>query len=197
MVTTNPISSPIVPNAADGTVPDQPVGPTVTHYQQLASQFIAALDQIAAIIPRLEAAHPSTVDLVRSRQNIRIAFLATATSAVEQTPELQAVRQLDPTEARDTLQFLEAFKPVLDKVTAFAKTLSFTMQSRKASLATSSLRIYYFAKGIAKDPNSAQVASLVANMERDLGRRGRSKTPPASQAPAAPGIGIKRLTQAA
>jgi hypothetical protein len=191
---TNQSDTAFNPAAADGTVPDQPVGPTVTHYQQLASQFIVALDQIAAIIPRLEAVHVSTAKSVRSRLNIPIEFLATTTSAVEQTPELQAVRQFDATEARDTLQFLDAFKPVLDKVATFATNLEFTMQTRKSSLTVNALRMYSIAKGIAKDPNSAQVASLVGNMKRDLGRHGRPKASLASKEAAA---AKKRLTQAA
>lgn len=163
----------------DGTTPLAVDGasPTVTHYQQIAAEFMAALDQIALIIPKLEAVHVSTANLVRSRLNVPNEFLATVTAAVEQTPELQAVKKLDVNEARDTLQFLEAFRPVRDKVDAFAKNLKHTMDSRKATLATQSLQVYDIAKGVARDPNSATVASLVANMKRDLGRRGRPKTP--------------------
>jgi len=165
--------------------------PTITHYQQIAAEFMAALDQIALIIPKLEAVHVSTANLVRSRLNVPNEFLATVTAAVEQTPELQAVKKLDVNEARDTLQFLEAFRPVRDKVDAFAKNLKHTMDSRKATLATQSLQVYDIAKGVARDPNSATVASLVANMKRDLGRRGRPKTPVALRKTApAPGIGV-------
>lgn len=177
----------------DGTTPPttEPPGPTVTRYQQLAAEFTAALDEIATIIPKLEAAHISTANFVRSHLNVPIEFLATVTAAVDQTAELQGVRKLDVNAARDTLQFLDAFRPVLDKVTAFAKNLQFTMNSRKASLASDALQIYVIAKGIARDPNSATVASLVQNMKRDLGRRGRPKTPLAvRRAAAAPGIGV-------
>jgi hypothetical protein len=177
----------------DGTTPpavDTPT-PTITHYQQIAAQFMAALDEIALIIPKLEAVHVSTANLVRSRLNVPNEFLATVTAAVEQTPELQAVKKLDVNEAHDTLQFLEAFRPVRDKVDAFAKNLKHTMDSRKATLATQSLQVYDIAKGVARDPNSATVASLVANMKRDLGRRGRPKTPLAlRKTTPAPGIGV-------
>lgn len=179
---------------SDGTTtppPDQPSTLTVTHYQQLAAQFMAALDEIATIIPKLEAAHISTANFVRSHLNVPIEFLGTATAAVEQTAELQGVKKLDVASARDTLQFIDAFRPVLDKVSAFAKNLQFTLNSRKASLASEALQIYDIAKGLARDPNSATVASLVANMKRDLGRRGRPKTPLAvRKAVPAPGIGV-------
>lgn len=149
--------------------------PTVTHYKQLADQFSQALDEIASIIPKLEAQHPATANFVRSHLNVPTEFLATAIAAVEQTPELQGVNKLDVAAARDTLQFIDAFRPIQDKVTAFANSLKFTMASRKASLAADALQIYSIAKGIARDPGAAAVASLVSNLKRDLGRRGRAK----------------------
>ena len=150
--------------------------PTITFYQQLADEFMKELDDIAPIIPQLEAAHISTANFVRSHLNVPNEFLATALAAVEQTPALQAVNKLDVLAARDTLQFIEAFRPVLDKVSAFANALKFTIASRKASLAADSLQIYDIAKGLARDPGSAALASVVANLKRDLGRRGRPKT---------------------
>jgi len=170
--------------------PDTPT-PTITHYQQIAAEFMAALDEISQIIPKLAAAHVSTANLVRSRLNVPNQFLATVTAAVVQVPELQAMQKLDVNEALDTLQFLEAFRPVRDKVDAFATNLKYTMDSRKADLATKALLTYDVAKGLARDPNSATIAALVANMKRDLGRRGRPKTPLAvRRAGPAPGIGV-------
>ncbi|HJQ37195.1 MAG TPA: hypothetical protein VKB93_08655 [Thermoanaerobaculia bacterium] len=159
--------------------------PTITHYQQLADEFMKELDEIAATIPKLEASHVSTANFVRSHLNVSIDFLATAIAAVEQTPALQGVDKLDVLAARDTLQFIEAFRPVLDKVSAFASNLKFTIASRKASLAADALQIYDIAKGVARDPGSAAVASLVANMKRDLGRRGRTKASTAARKAAA------------
>lgn len=149
--------------------------PTVTFYQKLADDFSKALDEITAIIPKLEITHPATANFVRSHLNVPTEFLATAIAAVEQTPELQGTGKLDVAAARDTLQFIDAFRPIQDKVTAFANSLKFTMASRKASLAADALQIYSIAKGIARDPGAAAVASLVSNLKRDLGRRGRPK----------------------
>lgn len=164
----------------DGTIPEvtpttPTATPTITFYKQLADEFMKELDEIAPIIPQLEAAHISTVNFVRSHLNVPIEFLATAIAAVEQTPALQAVNKLDVLAGRDTLQFIEAFRPVLDKVSAFTNALKFTIASRKASLAADSLQIYDIAKGLARDPGSAAIASVVANMKRDLGKRGRPK----------------------
>jgi len=171
--------------AVDGTPPD-PAGtpsPTLTHYQQLADQFSKALDDIVAIIPKLESTHIATANFVRSHLNVPTEFLATAIAAVEQVPELQSVNKLDVAAARDTLQFIEAFRPVQDKVTAFASSLKFTMSSRKATLAADALQVYSIIKGLARDPGSAGIASFVANLKRDLGRRGRPKNPVAAAKP--------------
>jgi hypothetical protein len=96
---------------------------------------------------------------------------------VEQTPALEGGEQARrPRAGRDTLQFIEAFRPVLDKVSAFTNALKFTIASRKASLAADSVQIYDIAKGLARDPGSAAIDSVVPNMKRDLGKRGRAKT---------------------
>ena len=172
--------------AADASAdPTTTPSPTVTHYQQLAADFSKALDEISAIIPRLELTHASTAKFVRSHLNVPMEFLATAIAVVEQVPALQHAEKLNVDAARDTLQFIDAFRPIADKVNAFAKSLNDTMASRRANLAADSLQIYSIAKGLARDPNSANVAALVANLKRDLGRRGRpkgsvtaAKTPP-------------------
>src|ERR1043165_5846225 len=149
--------------------------PTVTHYQQVADQVCKALDDIAALIPKLELTHASTAKFVRSHLNVPTEFLATAIAVVEQVPELSNVNKLDVVGARDTLQFIEAFRPVADKAMAFAKSVTDTISLRKANLAADSLQVYAIAKGLARDRKSGGIASLVANLKRDLGRRGRPK----------------------
>ena len=182
------------PLPADGTEPalEPVVTPTVTHYQQIAAQFCALFDQAVLILPKLEVKHSSTSRFVRTHQNIPIPFMATAISAVEQTVELQSVGKLDAANGRDTLQFQEAFRPVYDKIQAFADSLNFTMDSRIAYLAADSLQLYDVAKGLARDPNGAVIAGFVEIMQRDLGRSGRPRTKkpttpnPAPAAPPAP-----------
>jgi hypothetical protein len=159
--------------------------PTLTFYQKLADDFMTELDNIAVVIPKLEAAHVSTASFVRGHLNVSNVFLATTVTSVEQTEILQRIEKLDVQAARDTLQFLEAFRSVLDKVTAFQKNLKFTMDSRKAALAASALQVYEVSKGLARDPGSASLASVVANMKRDLARPGRPKLTAAARKAAA------------
>ncbi|HEV7764670.1 MAG TPA: hypothetical protein VGQ76_06690 [Thermoanaerobaculia bacterium] len=173
--TANPVNPTV--DVIPATTPDPPATPTITFCKQLADEFMRELDEIATIIPQLETSHTSTANFVRSHVNIPNEFLATAVAAVEQTPALQTVNKLDVLAARDTLQFIEAFRPVLDKVSAFASALKFTLASRKALLAVDALQIYDIAKGLARDPGGAALVSVVANLKRDLGRGRRQKTP--------------------
>ncbi len=182
-------SSAAAVSPAIGATPDaQTTSPlTITFYQQLANNFVKALDEITAVIPKLEISQRTTTSFVRSHLNVPTEFLGTAIAGVERTPELQGAGRLDVPAARATLQFIEAFRPVQDKVTAFANSLKFTMDSGKASLAADALQVYAIAKGVARHPEAIAVASLVANLKRDLGRRGRSKKPVAVAGKPSPG----------
>lgn len=162
--------------------------PTITHYQNLATQLSVAVTGLIAQIPRFESAHPAIAGFVKANRQIPPDFIATVLAAVETNPELQKLEKFDVTEARDTLQFLEAFRPLVDQVDALARDLKFTMDARKAKVAADGLQIYAIAKGIARDPNSAMVAAHVRNMKRDLGRsrpktRTTATTPPAGGSP--------------
>jgi hypothetical protein len=75
----------------------------------------------------------------------------------------------------DVLQFIEAFRPVLNKVAALGRNIKFTMSSRKAALAADALRVYDLAKSVARDPRKAPVFAHVKIMKRDLNRNGRRK----------------------
>jgi hypothetical protein len=144
---------------------------TITGYQQLASEFMSGLDILAAIIPKLEVKHVTTANLVKSHQSIPDPFLASTIAAVEQSAELQNVKKLDIPSSRDTMQFIEAFRTVADKLNGVAQSLEFTLRSRKATLAIVALQIYDVAKGLSRDPGSAGLALHVANMKRDLNRQ--------------------------
>ena len=152
--------------------PVSPITPTVTHYQQLAADFVKALDQIATIIPQLQAAEAAVAKFTRGQLGIPEKFCVTAIKAVEQVPELLASNVLDPTEAYDTLQFLEAFNGVRDKALQFAKDLKFTFDSRKAGLSSRALQVYALAKALVRDKRNPKphIESHVENLKRDLAR---------------------------
>jgi|GEM_PF-121429 hypothetical protein len=167
-------------------VPADPVPPaqtpTITHYQQIALNLAKAVDDMLALIPSFVEAHPDTTAFVRTHQNVPLTFIATAVAAVEANPELQG-GTFDATEARDTLQFIDAFRPMADLLSAAAKNLTFSINSRKANAGNGALEVYAIAKRVARNPLSTTVASHVGNLKRDLGRRGPRKGKPAPGTP--------------
>jgi hypothetical protein len=178
------MSTPVSPSTTRPTA-NQPIDGatttlTTTRYQEIAAQFMSGLDTLTATIPNLEVEHPSVIDTVQGHLAIPDAFLGSTIAAVEQTAHLQALDQLDIPAGHDVLQFIDAFRPVFEKVNALARNLKFTMASRKSVLAFDALRIYEIAKGLARDPRNAPLAAHVKVMKRDLNRPGRPapKLPP-------------------
>jgi nitroreductase len=149
--------------------------PSLTYHQRLAAEIMRDLDAVAAKIPYLESPHPSKAAFVRSHGNVPIPFLQTATVAVEQTEELQAVRKLDPPQAHDTLQYVEAFRPVSHHLFALGRRVKFSVTLRRSQLAFQSLQIYAIAQGLASGKRGPKIAAHVENLRRDLGRRGRPR----------------------
>lgn len=143
---------------------------TVTQYQQLAEQFRADLARVTAILPPLE--DNVTVSSVKSHLNVRRVFLDTVIASVERHSELQAVGRLNVASAREALQYIDAFRAVLDDVMAFAGRVTLTIQSRQADVTREALQIYDIAKGLERDGRNPELTVSVANMKRDLGRRG-------------------------
>jgi hypothetical protein len=144
--------------------------PTPTHYQQKAGQLGAILTELTAQIPKFEGKHPSTADFVRRHQNIPMEFIAGVTAAVEAIPELLATGKYNVVEARDTFQFIEAFRPILDRMEMLTTDLKFTLDAQYAKLVTDGLQMYDIAKGFARDPASPSIAAHVEIMRRNLGR---------------------------
>lgn len=171
--------------AVTGTADDAPA-PTVTRYQQLASEISAQVKAAFARIPSLEESHPLTKKLVKLHALVPTQFIATATTAVESSPELTGVQTLNPVETRDTLQFLEAFLPFFDEMTALTRNLKFTLDSRKTKGVLASLRLYAIAKGVARDDSATNVAAHVQNMKRDLNKKGGTKKKAPSTQPQTP-----------
>ena len=168
------VNTPAV-NAAD---PAPPQTPTTTYYQQAVDDFVKALNGGIAALPDvgLGASHPATDRFVRTHQNVPLAFLASAIAAVEQSPSLAGTETFDTADARSTLQFLEAFTPLSERIDAFNHTLDYTLMSKRADLAARCLQVYAVSKALARHVGaSAGPVSLtthVHTMKRNLGKRG-------------------------
>ena len=161
------------------------VTPTITHYQQVADRVSAMIDELLTALPKLELPHPTTVKFVRAHASIPIPFIETAVTAVGRREELQVVSRLDVSAGWDTLQLNQALRSLSDKLFHFAKKIEYTADTRIAVVAADCLQLYYLVKGLARDPERADMLELVADLKRDLGGKGNPKrTPKKKEEPA-------------
>jgi hypothetical protein len=176
------------PAVTGSPVPDSP-GTAVTPYEQLAASVRKALTDLRAMVPDAERGRGMSPQFVRAHVNVPTASLKTVYNVVAATPSLQAVGKYRLQTNRDTLQFLDAFQPVMDDVVANLKEMKRIVDSRKAALVVESLQIYAIAQGIIRDPLETVLALHVENMRRDLRRKGgRKKKKTAPGPPPAPAL---------
>jgi len=176
---------------------DDPLPPatlTPTYYDRLAAEIMDDLDKVAAKFPKLEDRHRATANQRRAHLNVPRPFLGTAVVVSEEVPE---ARKLDPADGRETLQYLDAFAAVDDKLGVVRAELRFTMRSRRTSLAVQALRVYDYVRSMARDGTVPEQGLYAENLRRDLGKRGRprkkrqSEPPPEPDRPDQPGSGTE------
>lgn len=150
----------------------RPDTPTVTEMDRIAEQVRTAVEAVSALIPKLERPHRSTRTRDRAHRTVPRDFIVSMIAAVEQLEELQAVRKFDVDDARETLQFIDAFRPVADQLATLTAALRFTLESRKARVVAAGLQTYDIARGLARDEEMTPLTAHVDNLKRDL-RRGQ------------------------
>jgi hypothetical protein len=148
---------------------------TLTNYELLAAEILRDLDAVAAKIPKLEAYHQASANLIRAHVNVPGHFLVTAVAAIEQTPEFQRARPLEAVRGHDTLQYLKAFGTVRDRLASLERHVKHTMDSRKARLAQVAFQIYSVLRGLSRDARDISTESHIEFLQRDLGKRGRPR----------------------
>src|ERR1700694_3674777 len=84
--------------------------PAAGPYADAVTAIQAALDAIVAAIPATPLKQQSTVKYVRRRQGVKPELIAKAVTAAQTAPVLQSL--LDVPDARDTLAFGDAFRPI-------------------------------------------------------------------------------------
>jgi hypothetical protein len=163
-----------IDNKATAAEPD--IGATITEALARAEEFFKSLDALAALLPNMQASHPRTAAFVRAHKTIPLTFLYTTLAVVEQTPALQQLAKFDVVQARATLQIMEAFRPVLDRMEAFADKVRFTLDSRRSDLTDDSLQAYEIIKALARKTEGADEVAKAANLKRDMGRKQTKET---------------------
>lgn len=145
--------------------------PTITHYQQVAAELLKALDQITSIVPQIEEAEAGP-KIVRGHLSVSEAFCVAAVNSLEQLPQVQASKKLDPVAVRNKLQYLEAFRPIADTIGAVAKRVDYTLMFLKSAVVEDALQVYRITKGFAGDKRSPLIQAHAATMKAALNRKG-------------------------
>jgi hypothetical protein len=152
--------------------------PTLTHFQELAAQLKTAIGAVLAEIPEFDLGHDNNAHFVSAHQSVPAEFIGTVASSID--PAQIGTNIFDPADAQNVLQFVEAFRPLVNDAAALAAGLDFTVKAQYARVAAGALNAYAITKRLAHK-GDATTKLHVQNMRRDLGRtrvRPRAKTTP-------------------
>jgi len=153
--------------------------PVITPYQKIAAQLSTAINETVVQIP----GYNDDLSNIPKRLSRRVPpeFVGMTMAAVDASPELQGVNQLDPNDCRDDMQFSQAFQPLTDLFLSVARRMGLLIRVRDVRSGRSALAIYNIAKRVAMNPNNTHVAVHVANLKALLRqkRAGQQAKPPA------------------
>jgi hypothetical protein len=154
-----------------------PEPPTLTRYQQIATELYGDLQTIRGKLPELEAPHPETKKFVDAMRIIPRSFVDTMVGQVQQIPEYQSANRLDIQNAQNSLQLVDGLRPFSDALRTLLTVVDNTIDVNYARVANSALQVYQIAKGLARDLNAPHIATSVRILSEALGRAGGHRTP--------------------
>jgi hypothetical protein len=143
-------------------------GPVFTTYEKIVAGIITSVDEEVAQLPGYNE------DLSDLPQNLRrlvtMKFVDLTVNAIDASSELQGANQLDVKECRDTLQYSQAVKVLIDHFRGVTRRLELLSRSRDARAGRSALSVYHIAKRIASEPNNTHLVMHVDNLKTELQR---------------------------
>jgi hypothetical protein len=149
--------------------------PTITHFQQLAANLKTAIAAVMAEVPKFEIPNGENTKFVRAHQSVPPEFVVSVITQLD--PSEAGFNVLDPADVQNVLQFVEAFRPLVNDAEALSKGLDYTVKAQYARIAATSLDAYAIATRLARNGNGAMTLK-VQNMRRALGRRAKKSAPP-------------------
>ena len=174
-MSTNEVTQAVTPQG-EGTPPDAGAPKlTLTQYQQLADALSANLDTFVASMPTFDQAPETVKPLLRSNRSVPTTLIGNAIAAVAESATLQSVKQLDVSQAREVMQFIEAFRPIETKLLGIANQLHVTIEAKRATVADGVRKIYSIAKSVTTNRPGDPLSQHVANMKRDFHKRPAKK----------------------
>jgi len=169
---------------------DPSAAPVRTKYNDAADAFVGKLEAMKEGFPvKFLTRHRSKARFVDARIGVPMKCLSTGVAAIERSTDLQSVTRIDAAIARDQLQLVEAFMPVLLEAEKLYFGMKFTLNSVRADLANNILKLYAVAKTLGRDGEDAELAALADTISRDLGRKGIPKPKKLKKQPEPPSSG--------
>jgi len=112
-------------------------------------------------------------------------FVELSAVAVKNTTPLASAGAVPADVTRDLTRFADAFDPVADELEALAQFIRHSTLAARHKAGSGALTTYALAKVLAKRPETADLAPLVADMRRALKSSRKAKSQPAPS-PATP-----------
>jgi hypothetical protein len=174
--------------------PNNP-GATVTHYQETADQVKKFIESARATMPTVDV--PADLTLDSPQKILRDEFIATAVGMYDGSSDLQKFPVIDLTDARDTLQYMDAYRPVILLLENQIRHLKMQFKVRKQRAAENALLVYQLAKTVSRATPGVDLDAHLGTMKRQLSRKKKvvkASTPktttssPSTTAPPAPSM---------
>ncbi len=140
---------------------------------ELARKIVEALDRIAAAIPDLRSPEPETARQVRGARTVSQRAVLAVAAAVEAGPKLP-LYELDPDDADETLELMNALRLVSDRLGMLQSRVNYTIEARWAELVSKAMTTFFIMDRVAGKTHP-ELIPHVANIRRHLGRKGKKK----------------------
>lgn len=157
--------------------------PPASQNVQIAGRVIAAVMAAKSEIV-LEPPLPSAVAYVRANSSMDLNFIIGLVGLIESNPQLKAAAiTFDIAEAKETIDYIQAYVPVANELESFLRALKFSIAAKKAVVGAKSLRTYQALQGFARD-QKLDLATHTAILKRTLHPRRKKAQQPAPPVPA-------------
>jgi len=160
---------------------------TVTAAQQMAKDFIDGFRELSKKLPKFESPHPTTVVSQRGRLNMPPAFAKAVADQVAMSPELQVFTAYDLEGTQSDIQQVDALTPVADEMRNYMKAMLFSLNGKRVKVNNAGLRMYAFARAMARDPQYAHIGAVADTINE---ARRRKKRPATAGAPPSQNGGV-------
>ena len=161
-------------------------------HAEAAQLRVLDLDRMKEQIPRfiIPASAKDTARL-NSAASVPAAFVALSAMAVANHNVLVRGGAATPDEVRDLLAYADAYEPYVDEVEAFAQFMRHSVMAARNQAGAEALTTYALAQRLAKRPEHAGLAAVVADMRRALGRGRKTSKPTQTEPVPAPPVDKK------